>query len=555
MDRRRLIKSGAIGGALTSAGLITGCGVGGLEGQAQIAEDASLSSRIKGQRGSHRGLPAAKRASRKVCVVGGGIAGLSAALELASRGYAVTVKEAESYLGGRLHTRKETRAGQSFAVEHGLHMWFYQYYNFQDTLERLGVWDKNFRDFKEVFFKFKEPLKDETLRSEGPYPINMLGIIQSSPNLNVLNAARTIGALGDVVFFDHESVYKRFDNMTFEEWMERSRVDSKFRDVVMRPAASVTLNDPGLVSAAEMLNLQHIYFIGHPRAFHRKVTTTDHETAVIGPWAEKLRELGVEIETSCPVDEIVISGNKVTKVVSRGETQAFDEVVLALDVPGLQKILKAAQADGADGMARLTTLRDRIAQLKIAPQYSILRVWFDKPTSAKRTFIESVVESSQYRPINLLAIMSMIEDESRSWAERTGGSVVEFHLYNTPEFSGLSPAEIWRRIQPIANELVPELAAQQALPVDFSLGQFRNFTSFEVGQGAIRPNVQFPRDLGIDNMSLCGDCIATSYPSALMERSLSTGREAANLVLAADDVDQVDLVVASSRGPGILPRF
>jgi isorenieratene synthase len=185
----------------------------------------------------------------------------------------------------------------------------------------------------------------------------------------------------------------------------------------------------------------------------------------------------------------------------------------------------------------------------------VLRVWFDKQTSSKRSFIESVVESSQYRPINLLAIMSMLEDECRNWAERTGGSIVEFHLYNTPEFSGLDAETIWRKIQPVAFELLPELAEQGARALDFSLGQFENFTSLEVGQASIRPTSRYARDIGLGNVSLAGDCIATSYPSALMERAVSTGREAANLICAEDDVSESDLVVASSRGPGILPRF
>jgi isorenieratene synthase len=556
MDRRKLLQAGTFGGVVAGSGLLSNCGPSLLTGQQTIDTHANLSSRIPGQRRAFESLPSDKRDSRKVCVIGGGIAGLSAALELASRGYSVTVKESEEYLGGRLHTRKERRAGETFMVEHGLHMWFYQYYNFQNILERLGVWEKNFRDFKEVYFQFKPPLKPEILRSEGPYPLNMVGILKDSPNLNLLNAAGTLGAMVDVVFFDHSTVYQKFDQITFEEWMERARVDNTFREVVMRPASSVTLNDPNKLSAAEMINFQHIYFIGHPRAFHRKVTTQDHETAVIGPWAAKLRDLGVRIDTSSPVQGLVFSGNKATGVVgASGAVEPFAEVVLALDVPGLKRVLSGSRADDTSGAERMVALRERVKQMRIAPQYSVLRVWFDKQTSSKRSFIESVVESSQYRPINLLAIMSMLEDECRNWAERTGGSIVEFHLYNTPEFSGLDAETIWRKIQPVAFELLPELAEQGARALDFSLGQFENFTSLEVGQASIRPTSRYARDIGLGNVSLAGDCIATSYPSALMERAVSTGREAANLICAEDDVSESDLVVASSRGPGILPRF
>ena len=46
--------------------------------------------------------PAMPRKSRKVVVVGGGLGGLTAALDLAKKGYPVTLVEARDRLGGRL---------------------------------------------------------------------------------------------------------------------------------------------------------------------------------------------------------------------------------------------------------------------------------------------------------------------------------------------------------------------------------------------------------------------------------------------------------------------
>ena len=84
--------------------------------------------------------------TKDVLIIGGGLAGLSAAIELVDRGYQVTIKEAAPVLGGRLSTRdEETGAGQ-FRVEHGLHMWFYNYHNFKDIRQRLGI-DAAFREY------------------------------------------------------------------------------------------------------------------------------------------------------------------------------------------------------------------------------------------------------------------------------------------------------------------------------------------------------------------------------------------------------------------------
>jgi phytoene dehydrogenase-like protein len=43
---------------------------------------------------------------RKIIVIGGGIAGLSAALSAARRGFAVTLLEKNAFLGGKLHERR-----------------------------------------------------------------------------------------------------------------------------------------------------------------------------------------------------------------------------------------------------------------------------------------------------------------------------------------------------------------------------------------------------------------------------------------------------------------
>lgn len=94
--------------------------------------------------------------SRAALVVGGGVAGLSAALELVQRGYRVVVREAGDVFGGRLATRElDPGLGRTFRVEHGLHMWFDNYRTFADIRRRLGV-DHFFRPDDVVNFVFRD---------------------------------------------------------------------------------------------------------------------------------------------------------------------------------------------------------------------------------------------------------------------------------------------------------------------------------------------------------------------------------------------------------------
>lgn len=70
-------------------------------------------------------------------VVGGGVAGMSAAVVLAERGVRVTVLEAAKSLGGRLGAWPERLADGTQQVEHGFHAFFRQYYNWRAILRRI----------------------------------------------------------------------------------------------------------------------------------------------------------------------------------------------------------------------------------------------------------------------------------------------------------------------------------------------------------------------------------------------------------------------------------
>ncbi len=484
----------------------------------------------------------ARRGERSALVVGGGIAGLSSALELAERGYSVVVREADEVLGGRLATRDlDPGLGRTFRVEHGLHMWFDNYRTFADIRHRLGVNDR-FRPYQEVDFIFRNYLPERLESTPKLFPFNLAGIIDRSPNLDWPDVFGSLGIFGDLLAFTMRGLYDRLDDVTFLEWIERNRVSPAFRDVVFLPAAHVTLNRVADLSAAEMLLFQHLYFTSQPFAFDREVTTVDHATAVIDPWADRLRSLGVQVRTSAPVPGLRLESGRAVGVV--GEPDRYDWVVLATDVGGTQAVLRGSTADTASAPA-LAALRTAVGPMEVAPPYRILRAWFDHPLAPGRP---DVIETPQHDPVALICLFHQLEDESREWAERSGGSVVEFHLYSLDDdLATVDDDAVWPRIRPTVLEVVPELADARLL--GSTVGTYRNFTSFAVGQGRQRPDHNGARDAGLVNVGLAGDWIDCAAPSALMERAVLTGRLAANECLVADNVREAGWSHVSPVGP------
>jgi isorenieratene synthase len=215
-------------------------------------------------------------------------------------------------------------------------------------------------------------------------------------------------------------------------------------------------------------------------------------------------------------------------------------------VPGTKAILKGSQADAAstDELAKLRAVAD---PLQTAPPYHVLRVWLDKAPPAGTP---DVIESPQHKPIHLYCWTHQLEDESAEYAHRSGGSVLELHLYDTPELVGLTKEQVWDKVKGTFAELEPTMA--DAGVRGMVLGRHHDFTSYETGQAGARPAPDAASAAGIDNLAFAGDWVRTDYPSALMERAVATGREAANVALLRDDVRQVDVPHLRSRGPGLL---
>jgi len=73
-----------------------------------------------------------------IAVVGGGLAGLSTAIQLIDRGYQVTIYESRKVLGGKVASWKDKDGNH---IEMGLHVFFGCYYELFGLMSKLGIID------------------------------------------------------------------------------------------------------------------------------------------------------------------------------------------------------------------------------------------------------------------------------------------------------------------------------------------------------------------------------------------------------------------------------
>ena len=95
-------------------------------------------------------------------------------------------------------------------------MWFHNYHNFRDIQKRLGI-AENFRQYDDVHFTFRD-YEDEVMKSEPPiYPLNLIALLERSPNFNFFSAFRMLRLLPSVAGYNHDTIYERLDQITFED--------------------------------------------------------------------------------------------------------------------------------------------------------------------------------------------------------------------------------------------------------------------------------------------------------------------------------------------------
>jgi len=334
MNRRTFLRIGGASLAAVSLGVLAGGAViqpRRIYRRAARSDDASLPERGAG-------------APKRVVVVGGGLAGLSAAITLAERGFAVTLFEAASHLGGKVGGWTINALGEDFPVEHGFHGFFAQYYNLRALLADAGaLGDLVPSSGYPVLFADRPPERFGTTTSI--FPLNLLSVITQSETLNFTDFTEPSEGLLDLMRFDPDVTFEQFDGIDFATFAKERTIPASMVDTVLRPFGDTTLNRIERLSAAEALRFFHFYFMGNPEGLAFDYTRTDAMTAIVGPLAARLRDLGGTIRTGARVQRIVAEGKRVVGVIVEGGAAAADTVTLAAaDVPmeGLAEVRDSA---------------------------------------------------------------------------------------------------------------------------------------------------------------------------------------------------------------------
>ncbi|MDM4721106.1 FAD-dependent oxidoreductase [Micromonospora sp. WMMA1363] len=453
-------------------------------------------------------------------VVGGGIAGMSAAVVLAERGVAVTVLEAAPTLGGRLGGWPELLPDGTQMNEHGFHAFFRQYYNWRSILRRA---DPTLGFLKPVpgypILSARWPVEEFGRLPPAP-PANLLTLLLRSPSLR-LTDLRSMDRDAALPLLRYHPVrtYAQFDHTTADELLTSLRLPDRARAMLFEVFSHSFFNHEAEMSAAEMIAQFHFYLLGNPEGLAFDCPDEDYATAIWQPLARHVEKHGGRVVTGTAVTTLHrVAGG--WRVATAGGGYDARHVVLALDPPALAALVTASPTlAGAapELVARVPAFG------RPGPPYAVARHWCDGDVDPDRAVFSGV---SRQPNLDSVTLYHRLENESRRWAERTGGSVVELHAYACDP--GVPAAELAARMWAELSTLWPE-ASRLRVRVLRARVEARA-PAFTPGSHRWRPGVR----TDADGLYLAGDGIRTDFPSALMERSAATGVIAANHILRAE---------------------
>jgi len=277
--------------------------------------------------------------SPDVVVVGAGVAGLRAAVQLAARGARVLVLESKAVLGGRATAFNDPQTGER--VDNGQHVMLGCYHETFAFLRQIGTEDRvRVQPSLEVDFVDLAGERSRLSLPGLPPPIHFIAGLLDWSALgwrDRLAALRLAGPIRTAQSGQRAegrgqkpTRIAASPGETVEEWLINNGQTARIREMLWEPLALAALNQSVRVAAAPpFVAVLAQMFGGGPRDASLALPTWPLDQVYAEPARRFIEERGGEVRIGCTA-RIHLSGERLSYVEARGEHLKAGSVVAAV---------------------------------------------------------------------------------------------------------------------------------------------------------------------------------------------------------------------------------
>jgi zeta-carotene desaturase len=314
----------------------------------------------------------------RVAIVGAGLAGLAAAVDLVDAGHQVDLYEARPFMGGKVGSWVDEGGNH---IEMGLHVFFFNYANLFALLRKVGAIDNLLpKDHTHLFVNTGGDLRELDFRFALGAPFNGLKAFFTTPQLDWLDKLRNALALGTSPIVrglvDYEGamkVIRDLDRISFQQWFLGHGGSLQSIQRMWNPIAyALGFIDCEAISARCMLTI-FMMFAAKTEASKLNLLKGSPHRWLTGPILDYIQQRGARLHLRHRVTEVHFEegatgadGQPATQVsgltlgTPEGDiTVQADAYLAACDVPGIQRMIPAAW--------RRWPLFDNLYQLEAVP--------------------------------------------------------------------------------------------------------------------------------------------------------------------------------------------
>ena len=456
-------------------------------------------------------------AEAPIAVIGGGLAGLSAALDLVDAGRNVVLFERRPFVGGKAYSFEDPH--HDVVLDNGQHITMRCCTEFQAFLERIGCADiVRYQDHLEVAVIDPESRghRVSVISSRQPSGLSRLGLQLLPAPLHMFPSLVTYEHLSLAektrLAFAFEPIRKMselerlaLDRQSFESWLmdqrQTERVIERFWDLIVLPTCNDRCRD---VSATQAIQVFQEGFSSNTRAADIGLFTRGLGQ-VADAALERLRRRGARIELNATVSGIVTSSGEASSVqFGRGEQADVSAVIIALP-PQAAFNLVPPQWRRREPFWRLS-------QHEVSPIVNVHMQW-DRPVM-RRDFVAVLDPDAQF-----------IFHRSQIHGWETPPHWISVSLSGAHDLVGLPQQAIIERVERAVRRALRRTSGAKLLAtrvVKEAEATFRPKPGMNAHR--VRPRTS------IRNLVLAGAWTATGWP-ATMESAVRSGRAAAQALL------------------------